>query len=83
MLEFILMIALLINGVMLLIDKIGLLDWLQMRIKSDFIYKMLNCNFCLAHHLTLLFLIPLFLLDFNYLYFAIPLMVAGLIHTVR
>jgi len=83
MLELILIVALFINGTMLLLDKIGLIEWLQMRVKSDFIYKMLGCNFCLAHHLTLLFLIPLFLIDFNYLYFAIPLMVAGLIHTIR
>ena len=83
MLELILLVAFFINGTMLLLEKLGVIDWLQLHVKSDFIYKMLNCNFCLAHHLTFLFLIPLFLIDFNYLYFAIPLMVAGLIHTVR
>lgn len=83
MLEFTLVTALFINGAMLLIEKIGLIEWVQMRVKSNFIYKMVGCNFCLSHHLTLLIMIPFFLVDFNYLYFIIPLMVAGLIHIVR
>jgi len=83
MLEYVIVTALIINGLMLFMDKVGFIYWVQLKVKSDFIYKMFGCNFCIAHHLTLLYIIPFFLIDFNYLYFAFPLMVAGLIHVVR
>jgi len=83
MLEFTIVSALIINGVMLLMDKFGLIYWMQLKVKSDLIYKMLSCNFCIAHHLTLLYILPFFLTNFNYLYLIVPLMVAGLINAIR
>ena len=81
MLTVTILVSLFVNGLIILLDKWGVIEWLQMRVKSGFIYKMVGCNFCLSHHLALI--VVLCLHDFNYLYLAIPLMVAGLIHTLK
>ena len=81
MLTVTILTALFINGALILFDKWCVIEWLQMRVKSDFIYKMIGCNFCLSHHLALI--VVLCLPDFNYLYLSIPLMVAGLIHAIK
>ena len=40
--------ALLAAFVLLFIKKIGLLEFWQTRVKSDLLYKLLTCDFCLS-----------------------------------
>ncbi len=75
--------SLFINGLFILLEKFGLLDWLRMRVTNNLISKMLDCYFCLAHHITLLVTIPVMIMDFNVTYLAVPLMVAGVINLMK
>ena len=76
-------VSLLINGLFILLNKWSVLDWLRMRIENKFLSKMLDCYFCLSHHLAVLVIAPVFYLDFNVFYLFVPLMVAGVINLLN
>jgi hypothetical protein len=76
-------IALFINGTFILLNKLGALDWLRMRVENKFFSKMLDCYFCLSHHLAVLAITPILIYDFNALYLLVPLMVAGIINLLN
>lgn len=80
---FAVFVSLFINGLFILLEKFELLDWLRMRATNNFISKMLDCYFCLAHHVTILVTIPVMIIDFNVTYLAVPLMVAGSINLMK
>ena len=78
-----LMMSFIINGLLVLSDKFGALEWVIQRTKNDFIAQMLGCAFCLSHHLTLIALICIFSYEFKLIYLLIPISVAGLINLMR
>jgi hypothetical protein len=73
-------VAFLVNGMITLFYKIGLLDWLDMKAKKEVVSKMLGCLFCLSHHLAFIPTLILMYFDFNLLYLFVPLMVAGILN---
>jgi len=79
-----LMASFVINGLLILSDKFEALQWLIQRTKNDFLARMLSCDFCLSHHVTLLALLAfVFPYEFEYAYLLIPISVAGLINLMR
>ena len=72
----------LVNGIITLLEKFNALEWLMLR-SNKFFYKMLDCYFCLSHHLTALLILPILITDFKLIYLAIPLMVAGIINQIK
>jgi hypothetical protein len=72
-----------LNGIFLLWDKLGFLEWIICRIKNNFLAKMLGCTFCLTHHLTLILIFPLLITEFHIIYLFIPVSVAGIIIQLR
>lgn len=78
-----LFLALVINGLLALLDKWGLLLKAQYYAKNEFLHKLLSCYFCISHHLAVIGIIPIMLVDLNYFYLAVPLMVAGVINLLR
>lgn len=79
----ILIASMVLNGIFTLSDKLGALEWIICRVKNNFLAKMLDCDFCLSHHLTLIATIPLLIYDFKLIYLLIPISVAGIINQLR
>jgi len=76
-------IAFAINGLFILLNKWGVLDWLRIRVENVFISKMLDCYFCLSHHIAVLIMLPVYIYDFSIFYLFVPLMVAGIINQLN
>jgi len=74
--------ALFINGLLMLLDKWGIRNRIALYAPADWIANMVQCNFCMAHHFAVFMLIPL-LENFQLIYLAIPLSVAGLTNQLR
>lgn len=75
-------VALLVNGILYLLDKFYVLNWIQGN-GSKFFYDMFNCQFCLSHHLALIIVIPSLCLNQNWIELFVPLSVAGIINLIR
>jgi len=72
----------LVNGIITLLDKLSVLEWVQGN-GNKFFSKMFSCHFCLAHHLSLLFVLPMFFIGGNWFDLFVPLSVAGIITLVK
>jgi hypothetical protein len=72
----------LVNGLINLLDKLSVLEWMQGN-GNKFFSKMFSCYFCLAHHLSLLFVLPMFFIGGNWIDLFVPLSVAGIISQIK
>ena len=78
-----LFMTMLVNGLLTLLEKWGWILKAQYYAKNDFWHKLFSCYFCMSFHLTVILTVPLLIADLNYFYFAVPLMVAGIINLLR
>jgi len=61
------------------INKIGLLEWLQLRSPNNYYTTLLNCEFCLSFRFAFISLIPyLIFIEFDFVYLFVPLITSGI-----
>lgn len=74
MVEFICLVMLVALGVKFLrtlLDKWGVIDWLQLNAPNDFIHKLMTCEFCQSFWLSLLVCLPLVSIKWYFIFIPI------------
>jgi len=68
--------SLLTWSIILLLDKWGIRDELSGRAPNSLIQKAIECNFCFAHHVCFVLIIPQIFFDFEMSILFVPLLSA-------
>jgi len=68
--------ALIITSILIVADKTGIRNWAMLYAPSEFISKIIECNFCLTHHVVATFIAGVLIVDFDFLLLFVPLMTA-------
>tara|TARA_R110000744_G_scaffold199039_2_gene318287 strand:+ start:4291 stop:4563 length:273 start_codon:yes stop_codon:yes gene_type:complete len=75
-------VALLVLGLLALLEKLNVLEWMQGN-GNKFFSKMFSCYFCLSHHIALIIVIPSLCINQNWIELFVPLSVAGIINLIK
>jgi hypothetical protein len=76
LIENILFYWLLTWSIIILLEKWGIRDELSGRAPNEIIQKAIECNFCFAHHIAAVLVVPEIIILFDYKLLFVPLFVA-------